>query len=434
MCSIWLSCLLRHCTTNTIRPHVHRIRTLNLRPDVAASYIPQFTTVFPKREPKLKNAVSRFLSRFLVNDSSPALVPGVTSAIVPSSQAIRYAKSASDLISNMSNVEELNVEELWGLGSGDTSPFGLRRICCAPRRDLKDLEFIMQTVIGTGWATFGSTLRCLKLNLPHYCYYVSAMPKLVFPCLQELDITLSAGVFLRDRVVPFINDHHSTLQSLKLSFDKVVPMDDLDACLYLPQIRCIPNLSTLHFYYYTTTELDLDTSGLHTFLSTHSTGLRALRLNLLSDLDFNGQFNLDDRYSQPIFHIALPCLELLELGSGCCTNLQMTATYLQQYAHSLKYLKLEHAHLAFQEVKILLTVLAEHDNLRSLSIYVRYLTPELLDLLAKKLPSLDHLYVMYQHAIPWISFPITGNLDAELVSVQLMLRTDVAKFCTIVLS
>jgi hypothetical protein len=54
-------------------------------------------------------------------------------------------------------------------------------------------------------------------------------------------------------------------------------------------MRHIPNLSTFHFYHYIFTEINLDTSGLRTFLSTHSTGLQALRLNLLSKYDSQTQ-------------------------------------------------------------------------------------------------------------------------------------------------
>jgi hypothetical protein len=83
----------------------------------------------------------------------------------------------------MSNVEELNVEGLWGPSDG---PFGTRSVCCAG--DLHDVEYVMRTIMATGWTTFGSTLRRLRLHLPHYCYSVSIMPTFVYPRLEELDI------------------------------------------------------------------------------------------------------------------------------------------------------------------------------------------------------------------------------------------------------
>jgi hypothetical protein len=98
--------------------------------------------------------------------------------------------------------------------------------------------------------------------------------------------------------------------------------------------------------------LNLDTLGLHTFLSTHSTNLRALRLDLYSDYDHHEWFNPNDRYAQPVFRIALPRLESLELGCGFCTNLEKTAAYVRQYAHSLTVLKFERTHLLFREVEV----------------------------------------------------------------------------------
>jgi hypothetical protein len=418
MFSVLLITLLKF----TVRPHVHRIRTLNLRPDVAAYYLPPFRQ---KREPKLRNGILRFLRRFQAKDSLPALVPTVPLPTPPSRRAVRYAKLASDLIARMSNVEELNMEGLWGFWDG---PAGSRSICCG-RRNLIDLGYTMQTMIATGWSTFGSTLRRLKLHLPHYCFFVSTMPKLVFPCLEELDITLDASIFLRDRVVPFINDHHSTLRSLELSFEEI----DSDACSYLRQIRNIPNLTTFRFHCHVLDVENLDTLGLHTFLSTHATNLRALRLDLYTEADRRGEPNGQDWSAQPVFHIALPRLESLELGGGCFTNLEKMGTYLRQYAHSLTVLKFERRHLLFREVEVLLEVLTGHDKLRSLSVHVLHLTPELLDLLAMKLPSLDHLYVMFQFVLPSQNEAAVEDIDAQLVSPSFNSTVISHNFCIIVL-
>jgi hypothetical protein len=113
-----------------------------------------------------------------------------------------------------------------------------------------------------------------------------------------------------------------------------------------------------------------------------------------------------------VFHLALPCLESLELGGGCCVNIEKTVVYLRQYSHSLTVLKFEGSHLLFQDVKVLLEVLTEHDKLRSLSIYVLRLTPELLDLLTMKLSSLDHLYVSFQYVFPSQNGTATEDIDA----------------------
>jgi hypothetical protein len=270
----------------------------------------------------------------------------------------------------------------------------------------------MQTVLVVGWTTFGSTLRRLKPHLPRHCLSVSPMPTVVFPRLEELDITLSKFEFLSDRVV---NNHHTTLQSLKLSFDKVLAKDGLDACCCFLQIRHLPHLRTLHFNYCIFDEEYLDTSGLHSFLVTHSTSLRELRLDLYCPRD--GWSPTNDQYAQPVFRVTLPCLESLELGSGCCDNVGITAVYLQQYTRSLTRLKLERTHLSFQEVEVLLDVLTEHSKLQSLTIDVQHFSPQLLDLLAIKLPSLDHLHMVFHYLRPTQHLlRTTYDDDIQLVS------------------
>jgi hypothetical protein len=51
--------------------------------------------------------------------------------------------------------------------------------------------------------------------------------------------------------------------------------------------------------------------------------------------------------------------------------------------------------------------------------YVSHLTPELLDLLAMKLPSLDHLYMMFQFIFPSQNKTAIEDIDAQLVSLSL---------------
>jgi hypothetical protein len=183
---------------------------LNLRPDTAAYYLPD------------NNAAIRFLHGLWSTGKSK--ISSSPPTVRVNSRAITYAKSASNLLSGMLNVVELNVVEFES--HQVDGPFGTRSKC-RRGRDLKDLEYIMQTVINTGWATFGSTLRRLKLHFPHYCYSVSTMPStlgLVFPRLEELDIASYTFKFLRDQVIPFINNHHATLKVLTLRFNQVAPM------------------------------------------------------------------------------------------------------------------------------------------------------------------------------------------------------------------
>lgn len=100
-----------------------------------------------------------------------------------------------------------------------------------------------------------------------------------------------------------------------------------------------------------------------------------------------------------MLYVALPYLESLELG---WTSLENTVAYVQQYARSLTVLKVERQRLLFRDVELLLNVLTKHgaSEPRSLTIEPYFLNPELLDLLAIKLPFLDQLYMKFEYIIP----------------------------------
>jgi hypothetical protein len=78
-------------------------------------------------------------------------------------------------------------------------------------------------------------------------------------------------------------------------------------------------------------------------------------------------------------------------------------------------------------------VLTGHGKLRSISIHVLRLTPELLDLLAMKLPSLDHLYVMFQYVFPSQNKTAIEDIDAQLVSAPFISKAISYDFCPVVL-
>lgn len=95
-------------------------------------------------------------------------------------------------------------------------------------------------------------------------------------------------------------------------------------------------------------------------------------------------------------------------------QLETIGAYLRPYAHSHTVLKFECRHLLFRDVNVLIEVLMGHE-LQSLSMYILHLTPELLDLLAMKLPSLDQLYVMFQFVFSSQTEAPVEDIDAQLV-------------------
>ena len=94
-----------------------------------------------------------------------------------------------------------------------------------------------------------------------------------------------------------------------------------------------------------------------------------------------------------IFHVALPHLESLHLGAGCFLDFGRTAVYVRRLGESLTTVVLNPDSLSHREVEILMNAL---DTLRKLYLSVTNLSPELLHLLATKLPSLNFLKLFFR--------------------------------------
>ena len=124
----------------------------------------------------------------------------------------------------------------------------------------------------------------------------------------------------------------STVQSSELPFEGITP----DACSYLHQIRNIPNLTTSRFRYHVINVMDPDSSGLHTFLSTHATHLRVLRLDLYTDVA---------QFAQLASTVALP-VDTLALWVNVVKGYTDRAMYEDAYA-SLMSTPYEKLHAAF---------------------------------------------------------------------------------------
>jgi hypothetical protein len=90
---------------------------------------------------------------------------------------------------------------------------------------------IREEIVTTGWAAFGSNVRSLTLVAPLRECNFPLNPALVFPTLEHLAIQLpcfnlvssynpdEATKLVRDLLVPFVNNHYSTLRSLELSLE-----------------------------------------------------------------------------------------------------------------------------------------------------------------------------------------------------------------------
>jgi hypothetical protein len=281
---------------------------------------------------------------------------------------------------------------------------------------LRDLEYLLRTVVTTGCATFGSTLRSLTLDLSLEGYHYALTPTVVFPGLEALDITLSESshtgdgrTLLRDVLIPFINIHHGTLQSLKLdlsTFDKT----DVSSCLL--KICHLPHLQKLDYYHGLISSHNINTLGLQHILETHSNGLRELSLGF--DFPFPG-ISSTGWYAQECFRVALPHLQSLRLGSGCWWDLGLTAAWLQKFEESLTRLVLDRWRFTFHEVETIVNVFRRR-GLHSLYLSVHHMTPELVDMLERTLPGLVFLQLRFAGVQAYESGPQRWNEGKLVIS------------------
>jgi hypothetical protein len=354
-------------------------------------------TILPRRERKPIFKFLEFVRRSTDSGQLDSLapIPG------PNIQRDGCAERMSDVISGMKHVEELNVMD-----------FALS----LPKYDsvaIFDLDFLLRVALVSAWTTFGSTLRRLSINmLPPYPLYVFLFD-LTFPTLEVLDVKLPVtGV--HGRLVSFINNHHPTLQSLKLFIVSTPQPTGSDPCLSLLGIRRLQHLKKVHFWYDVPARSPLPaTSGLHHVLATHSNGIRELRLDLHFPKDHCRQSSTKLK-AEPLFHVALPHLESLELGSSCFSDCKQISVYLSQFTRSLMVFNLERTKLPYNDVVMLMNAFPEQNQLRYLTISVEHLTPELLDFLAMKLHDLEHLHLMFQS----ICVASVNFANEELVSIQ----------------
>jgi hypothetical protein len=261
---------------------------------------------------------------------------------------------------------------------------------------MRAFEFCMRIIMACGCATFGSTLRSLTLRLTYEGYMYSLKPTLVFPVLEELSIQIAwspnrpindGANLMRNLLMPFLNNHHSTLQFLRLGFASFSPLTNISS--HLLGMRHLPHMRKLDIFDVSSKS---DDSGLRHILEIQSNSLLELSLN----------FGLDARtsrtewYARAIFHVALPHLESLKLGSGCFLDLGLTAAYVRRLGESLTIVMLDPDRLSFCEAEIMMNAFAGRATLRTLYLSVTNLSPELLDLLATKLPGLSFLKLTFR--------------------------------------
>ncbi|KAF9458167.1 hypothetical protein BDZ94DRAFT_144589 [Collybia nuda] len=283
---------------------------------------------------------------------------------------------------------------------------------CWDCNDLPDLA-TFSPVVKAGWAAFGHNLQVLILNVALEGYPYIFSPSLTFPHLEFLGINISqayrttdCSVIINDLLVPFINNHRISLQSFEVS-----SYDYLDLNVLFSGLHQLSNLKKVKIDYRFTSLEQTETAGLHHFLHIHSPSLQELDLHFRPANDIHIGNPLPCRWFQQDFlRVQLPNLQSLDLGMEYfAADLHRTAGYLKQYQNSLTYLSLRSVAFTLSELSTLLDVFSGTECLRKLDVNVFHLSPELLDLLEGKVPSLYHLelgFDRFSSALELAYFPV----------------------------
>jgi hypothetical protein len=307
---------LAHCRHSS---NTQRVRTLHLYPDVLAEYLVRKPNY---KGPKIPNVLSRLYTWTGIAASKH------------DKWTAKIKAQMKQLVGSMSAVVDLRIATQ---GRSSRSPF----------RD---------QIVMAGWAAFGSTLRNLTLVAPLSEVNFPLTPTLVFPNLEHLAIKLSCfGLadgtnLVRDLLVPFINNHHSTLRSLELS---LAVSDHTSASVWFCGMRRLPRLSKLSFGYQFPSTGVTDPHTLWHILRMHSAGLHELEFKPPETPPADGS----NRYPQPPPYITLPQLESLCAALDTFSDLNRTAACLRQCKNSLTVLKLPGRRLAYNETEMIIGAL-----------------------------------------------------------------------------
>jgi len=299
------------------------------------------------------------------------------------------------VIRGMSNVKELTLNTEYPVGSPDLVHF--------------------LPVVSAGWTTFGATLRSLTLAVPleGYCHVLT--PSMVFPSLEAFTLRLFARYLTTDGtkiacdlLVPFVNNHHSTLQSFYLWSG-----DLCDVSPFLHGIRYLPQLRKLTVFLPSVSMRTTNAYGFQHILEVHSRTLRQLKMTFQLSVYHKLPTATELVNSGPL-RVVLPHLEYLDIDLTYFVSLSGIILYLQRF-NSLTHLVLRTRRFLYEEVEPVISVLG--GRLKMLALKVRLLSPELLGLLAMKLPCLDRLHLLFDEnsfsALATLRSPPWSSTTAE---------------------
>ncbi|KAF9458158.1 hypothetical protein BDZ94DRAFT_143841 [Collybia nuda] len=332
----------------------------------------------------------------------PQIIPTLSSSHRYLPRRTRYKNIITRVIKREPSPSAQAMSNMLQVLSGLKNLTDLDLIRCQHCLDLPDLITFLP-VVNMGWVTFGHNLQRLALDITlEGCEYILS-PSLTFPRLEKLVFALSQAYrttdsrkIMKNILVPFINRHCLTLNSLEFS-----SYDYLDLCGMLGALQHFPHLRRLKLDFWFASPQQTCTAGLQHALELHTDSLQDLNLNFTVVKHYSFAPPPAQWFQQKFLRVPLPNLQSLELGmTDLVVDADRTAGYLKQYKNTIKTLVLQSQPFSLHEVDVIVSLFTKTDSLRTLNISVIEFCPALLDLLSTKLPSLRRLEVEFDYFSP----------------------------------
>lgn len=239
-----------------------------------------------------------------------------------------------------------------------------------------------RAVVLSTWPIFSSRLRALKLDLSVQSINLLLSPTIVFGSLEVLAIQISDYLRPPDReclqiissvLLPFVNNHRPTLTTLELSD---MGSRDLDISPLLLGMEYFPRLKKMEI----SVETPQGIRGLWHVLGLHTDRLEEFHTTRHSLMNL-------PLYEGP----ALPHLTSFNLILSVSLRESSGLAYLRFLGTHITSLKLTTHTYHYTDVSNILEILEGHAKIRSLSMQLDFLSPQVIDLFAARTPHLQKL-------------------------------------------
>jgi hypothetical protein len=352
-----------------------KIRALHLRPSPLGHYISE---VSQKDLQPLKGNIKRTADDSWVKKHLKRLTgPPLTWPLNTSGERREAILSLLQIVKGLSGVQTL----------------------CIKLSQPECLESFRMTtpLIDIAWQACSSALRRVHFDFPLDVIKCVLPSNLHLPNFEEFSVRFSVTSRTTDseevvitNLVPFVNNHHQTLQKLTL-----FTHEHFALASFFHQLSRMPRLTSFSLTQGYVSSLQTDTSGLHRFLTVHAGTLISVKLVFQAlGKPYVKAPLMREWFKQPCLKVALPHLRTLEFGLWDFPSSFSTpmGTYLKQYNDSLTSLIINNKPLlTYEDLNNIVTGFGAPGVLRYLDIGVSKVPGKIFDLLSINLPSLHVL-------------------------------------------